>query len=120
MAKKTPLLKDNKLYIWDEYETRYTINGRDDITDSQVWPYWMEFLEREKSLRVEYTEKSGDKLKYSVYKVKHPEEGHGWFWVAHKQVNGRRYRKYIGKNANMTGQKLYAVAREICQTRIAV
>lgn len=117
MAKKTPLLKDGLLYLWDEYQEKYTIRGVH-IGDPAEWDYWQEFLKNHKSLRVIFTEKSGGKLVYSVYKVKHPEEGHGAFWIAHKQVKGKLYRKYIGKNTNMTVQKLKEVAIEINQGKL--
>jgi hypothetical protein len=128
MAKRTPLVEDGKLYIWDEYRETYLVNGAD-ITHPAEWQYWQEFLQRYKSFRVIQTTEQGLKFAYSVYKVKHPLEGkqlagkekplkHGSFWIAHKRVNRKLYRKYIGKNSNVTAEKLAEVAEEIGQGKL--
>lgn len=123
MARKTPLVENGKLYLWDEYEQAYIYEGLD-ISVPGEWHYWQAFLQHHKSFRVIHTNNQGIRFSYSVYKVKHPLEGkrlegkdkplrHGEFWVAHKRINKKLYRKYLGKNDNVTVEKLAEIAEEI-------
>ena len=116
MAKTTPLVEDGLLYVWDEYEERYIVNG-DDISDPKELPYWLAFLKRRKSLRVIYTNPQGFKYSFSCYREKHPHHPLG-FWYGHKRVQGKLRKKYIGRDKNMTVQRFAEVAEEISQGRI--
>jgi hypothetical protein len=116
MAKTTPLLKDGKLYVWDEYEQNYIVNG-EDMTDHAEWPYWLEFLKMRKSLRVVHTTHQGFTLSFSCYRQKHPNHPLG-FWYAHKRVDNKLRRMYIGKDENMTVERLAEIAEEISQGKL--
>ena len=124
MARTTPLVEDNIFKYYDVYEEEITITF--DI--SQEPDAWQEMLETLTKFRVIHRTKQGFKLSYSAYKKRQvskvvtksgvKDHLHGDFWIAHKRVNKKLRRKYIGKNANVTPEKLTEVAVEICQGRI--
>ena len=128
MSKKTPKVIDGVFQFYDEYEDRITIQF--DIKEEPQ--DWLDMLKTLNSLRIIYTKpKSGFKFSYSVYKKNQTykkvmadgrikEEHQGDFWIAHKQQNRRLNRVYIGRNENMTIQRLSEVAKEISQGKMTI
>ena len=113
MAKETPLVEDNILTVKDP-ETDKVIYSFD-IGSADEWKYWQGFLENEKSFRYLFTTRQGFKLSFSARKEKRP---NGLYWYAHKYVDNKLRRKYIGKNDNLTPEKLREIALKISQAEI--
>ncbi len=42
----------------------------------------------------------------------------GWFWKAYRKHNGRLYRAYLGKSADVTLDRLHAIAQELAQNTL--
>ena len=114
MARTTPLIENNVLTVTDieAGRTIYSI----DISDPKEAKYWTAFLENEKSFRYIHTNKQGFKFTFSGVKEKRKHAyGEMFVWIAHKRIEGKLRRVYLGANRNLTAQKLQETALKICQ-----
>ncbi len=121
MAKKTPLITNNVLEVYDVEENERLIYSCD-LTRAMDWDLWQQFLEDEKAFRYLWTNKQGFKFSFSAYKELRPSFGDKEkklsVWIAHKRVEGKLRRVYLGKNDNLTAQKLQEVALKISQGQL--
>ena len=100
MARKTPHIIDGIYHYYDEHEQRMTQEY--DITEQ--WDRWQADLKTLRGFRVTVGE-----MTFSCYRQKHPNSPRG-FWIAVKKRGLRRKTKYIGRDQNMTVEKLAEVA----------
>ena len=115
MARKTPLIEDTRLTARDE-KTGQVIYSFD-ISKPGDQKYWQGFLENEKSFRYVWRNKQGFKFSFSARKELRPD---GWYWYAHKYVANKLRRRYIGKNDNLTPEKLREIALKISQAEMVL
>lgn len=120
MAKKTPHVIENILQKWD-YETDSLIEEFD-ISKTSEWDYWQKFLEDHHAFRYVWTNHQGFNFSFSARKVMRPMYGGAPqpVWYAYKQIGGKRRHLYLGKNENLTAEKLQDTALEINQTQLSV
>jgi hypothetical protein len=111
MAQKTPTVNNKTLTLWD-YEADHRIMEID-LSRPGEWPYWLEFLEAETTRSFRYV--GADGTSCTVVKEK---RRNGRFWYAHKRLNGKLRRKYLGRSANLTYKRLKAVAFELAQRKL--
>ena len=114
MAKKTPLIENNILEVRDPESERLIYSF--DISNPAKWKYWQAFLENEKSFRYVWTDSQGGKFSFSGIKEKRTHQyGEFYIWIAHKRVNNKLHRVYLGANRNLTVQKLQESAQKLNQ-----
>jgi neutral trehalase len=119
MAKQTPIVKNN-IFIYRSYKyDPPKVVVKLDITSSNDWRYWQKFLKHEKVFRYIYDDQEGSQMSFSARKEQRPSYGRKEkmipVWIAHKRVGGRLRRVYLGKNENLTQEKLIAAAVKINQ-----
>jgi hypothetical protein len=118
MARATPVIRDTKLYHYDEHEQQEFVIC--DIVED--WTHWQTFLERESEAVFRFSPAVG--TGYSVRKELRPHFGRPDdlrpLWYAHKRLAGRLHRRYIGKSENCTYEKLKAVALEFSREKHTV
>lgn len=114
MAKKTPTIRDTKLFWFDSDENK-DVFACDIVEDWQTWQGW---LDREKVFRFH----SPDGLSCSLRKVGRAHfgdrENKRMVWYAHKRIAGKLYRKYLGKNENVDYQKLRQAVHWLYQKKL--
>ncbi len=101
MAKKTPVISNTKLSWYDPYEDMI-VQWCDIVSD---WQTWQDALEQEKVFRFV----GPDGASCSIRKELRPHFGTDELrpiWYAHKRINGKLHKKYLGKNSSVTYQKL--------------
>ena len=113
MAKKTPTVNDNILRIVDTETDRLQMEIH--VDDKPDWKHWQAFLEQNKSFRYVHTTPQGFKLSFTAVKEK---RANGPYWYAHKRVDGKLKRRYLGANRNLTAEKLKEIALSICQATL--
>ncbi len=113
MAKKTPTIRNKILTLWD-YDLDNLIMEFD-ISLSSEWAYWQEFLNSETTKSFRFIGPDGT----SCSVVKEKRRGRGKrFWYAHKRLDGKLRRKYLGLSENLTYRKLEAVAFKLSQREL--
>ncbi len=112
MAKKTPTVKNETLIFWD-YDAGQFVK-RFNITE---WVNWQKFLKDETTKSFRFIGPDGT----SCSVVKESRRGRGKkFWYAHKRLDGKLKRKYLGLSENVTYRKLKAVAFELSQRELSL
>ena len=116
MAKKTTHVYDTELVLWDHELDR--LIQRYDISDPAEWQYWQAFLESETTKSFRYVGSDGTSC--SVIKENRPMFGGEKkpVWIAHKRLDGKLRRKYLGVSENLTTKKLKQAAFQLSQRRL--
>jgi len=113
MSYKTPVVKDKIFTLWD-YDADQSILELD-ISDPNEWEYWQKFLDDELTKSFRFIEAEG--VSCTVVKELRPhfnnKDDLRPVWYAHKRLDGKQCRKYLGKSENVTYSRLKAVVREL-------
>ena len=115
MARKTPIVKDSILTLWD-FETDQSILELD-ISDPNEWEYWQQFLNDDLTKSFRFIAENG--ASYTAIKELRPhfnnKDDLRPIWYAHKRLAGKHRRKYLGKSERVTYSRLKAVVRELVE-----
>ena len=107
MAHKTPTVKDKILILWDYDADRLILEL--DITYSDDWQHWLNWLESKATKSFRYVSEVGT---FTAVKESR-KQGRKRFWYAHRRVDGKLRRTYLGMSENLTRDNLREAATKL-------